>query len=162
MEAWVTHTHNHQTQRINPLSLRVDVAMRGTLGIGANLNELSEAELAEYANYIAFYKRLRPVVQNGLLYRLERLEEFQASVIEYVLPDGSQAVYSEAVRDHQIGSYRPAAPLKGLNASRQYNILNHHQHTVWQMSGYELMTLGLPRAAQTYPGFSRTLHLIQD
>lgn len=162
METWVTHTHNHQTQRVSPLSLRFDVAMRGALGIGSNLNELSEAELVEYASYIAFYKRLRPVVQNSLLYRLERLEEFQASVIEYVLPDGSQAVYSEAVRDHQIGSYRPAALLKGLNASHRYNILNHHQHTVWQMSGYELMTLGLPRAAQTYPGFSRTLLLIQE
>jgi alpha-galactosidase len=162
MESWVTHTHNHQTQRVNPLSLRFDVALRGTLGIGANLNELSESELTEYANYIAFYKRIRPVVQNGRLYRLERLEEFQASVIEYLLPDGTQAVYSEAVRDHQIGSYRPAAPLRGLNASGQYAVVNHLQQTLWHLSGYELMTLGLPRAAQTYPGFSRTLHLIQE
>ena len=73
MEAWVTHEHNHQTGRVLPLSLRFDVAMRGTLGIGTSLNELSEDELAEYARYIAFYKRIRPVVQGGRLFRLQRL-----------------------------------------------------------------------------------------
>lgn len=161
MEAWVTHTHNHQTQRVSPASLRFDVAMRGALGIGSSLNELSEAELAEYATYIAFYKRLRPVVQNGLLYRLERLEEFQASVIEYVLPDGSQAVYSEALRDYAIGGFRPRAPLKGLRNASTYAVINHQQQTLWHFTGYELMTLGLPRATPEYPGSSRTLHLIQ-
>ena len=42
MEAWVTHEHNHLTQRVTPLSLRFDVAMRGVLGIDYSLNELSE------------------------------------------------------------------------------------------------------------------------
>lgn len=161
MEAWVTHTHNHQTQRVSPLGLRFDVAMRGALGIGSSLNELDEAELTEYAHYIAFYKRIRPIIQTGRLYRLERLEEFQASVMEYVLPDGSQAVYSEVLRDYPIGSFRPRAPLKGLRAASTYTVMNHLQQTLWQFTGYELMTLGLPRAAQEYPGFSRTLHLIQ-
>ena len=49
------------------LSLRFDVAMRGGLGIGSSLNELDEAELAEYARYIAFYKRIRHVIQGCAL-----------------------------------------------------------------------------------------------
>lgn len=161
MEAWVTHSHNHQTGRISPLSLRFDVAMRGVLGIGASLNELDEAELAEYAHYIAFYKRLRPIIQGGDLYRLQRLEEFGASVIQYVLPDGREAVYSVAVREHQLGWFRPPAPLKGLNPAAVYGVFDRHQVEVQRASGYELMTQGIRGDAGQGVGFSRTLHIKQ-
>ncbi len=159
MEAWVTHEHSHITQRITSLSLRFDVAMRGALGIGSSLNELSEAELAEYASYIAFYKHIRHVIQNGLLYRLERLEEFQASVVEYVQSDGRAAVYSEVIRDHQIGSFRPSALLKGLIPNAIYTVTDRHGVEVQRASGYELMTLGLPRDLTEHVGYSRTLYL---
>jgi len=159
MEAWVTHEHNHITQRTTPLSLRFDVAMRGALGIGSSLNELSEAALAEYASYIAYYKRIRHVIQEGVLYRLERLEEFQASVIQYVLPNGQEAVYSVVIRDHQVGSFRPAALLKGLNSRAPYVALDRHNHEVHRATGYELMTLGIPRETTEHVGYSRTLHL---
>ncbi len=159
MEAWVTHERSHITQRITSLALRFDVAMRGALGIGSSLNELSEAELAEYASYIAFYKRIRPIIQNGTLYRLERLEEFQASVVEYVQSDGRAAVYSVALRDHQIGSARPVPVLKGLIPDALYSITDRHQREVHRTSGYELMTLGLPRELNEYIGYSQTLHL---
>ena len=135
--------------------------MRGALGIGSSLNELSEAELAEYASYIAFYKRIRHVIQEGVLYRLERLEEFQASVIEYVLPDGREAVYSVALRDHQIGSFRPAAPLKGLLPGATYLVTDRHGHAVHRATGYELMTMGLPRDINEHVGYSRTFYLKQ-
>lgn len=159
MEAWVTHEHSHITQRVTPLSLRFDVAMRGVLGIGSSLNDLSEAELAEYASYIAFYKRIRHVIQDGVQYRLERLEEFQTSVVEYVLSDGREAVYSIAVRDHQIGSVRPPALLKGLIPSAIYTVTDRQGAEVHRASGYELMTLGLPHDLTEHVGYSRTLHL---
>ncbi len=161
MEAWVTHTHNHQTGRISPLSLRFDVAMRGALGIGASLNELDDNELAEYAAYIAFYKRIRHVIQGGDLYRLQRLEEFGASVIQYVLPDGREAVFSVAVREHQLGWFRPPTPLKGLNPAATYAVLNRHEAEVQRASGYELMTQGLPGGAGGGVGYSRTLYVKQ-
>jgi alpha-galactosidase len=159
MEAWVTHEHSHITQRTTPLSLRFDVAMRGVLGIGSSLNELSAEELAEYARYIVFYKRIRHVIQEGRLYRLERLEEFQTSVIEYVLPDGREAVYSIAVRDHQIGSVRPAALLKGLLPSAIYSVTDRDGDEVQRATGYELMTLGLPHDITEHVGYSRTFYL---
>jgi alpha-galactosidase len=159
MEAWVTHERSHITTRVTPLSLRFDVAMRGVLGIGSSLNELGAAELAEYARSIAFYKKIRPVVQGGVLYRLERLEEFQASVIEYVLADGSEAVYSEILRDHQIGSFRPLALLKGLIPGAEYRVTDRDGWEMARLSGYELMTLGLPRSFNEHTGLSRTLHL---
>jgi alpha-galactosidase len=159
MEAWVTHEHSHITQRITSLALRFDVAMRGVLGIGSSLNELSADELAEYARYIAFYKRIRHVIQEGVLYRLERLEEFQASVIEYVLPDGREAVYSIAVRDHLIGSARPAALLKGLIPGATYTVTDRDDDEIHRATGYELMTLGLPHDMTEHVGSSRTLYL---
>ena len=159
MEAWVTHAHNHQTGRISPLSLRFEVAMRGALGIGSSLNELDEAELAEYAAYIAFYKRIRPVVQNGDLYRLQRLEEYGASIVQYVLPDGREAVYSVAVQTYQQGWFRPAAPLKGLHPAATYVALDRHHTELHRVSGYELMTLGWPGQTGGQPGYCCTLHL---
>lgn len=161
MEAWVTHTHNFITQRPAPLNLRFDVAMRGVLGIGSSLNELNEDELAEYAGYIDFYKRIRHIIQEGDLYRLERLEEFGTSVIEYVLPNGSEAVYSVAMFEHQVGSFRPATPLKGLNSRATYVVLDQHNTEFHRATGYELMTLGIPRETSGYSGYSRTLYLQQ-
>ena len=161
MEAWVTHEHNVITQRPAPLELRFDVAMRGVLGIGTSLNELAEEELAIYASYIDFYKRIRHVIQAGDLYRLERLEEFDTSVIEYVLPDGREAVVSITTRDYQVGSFRPGAPLRGLNASATYVVTDRHNAEVHRASGFELMTMGIPSETTGYVGYSRTLYVQQ-
>jgi alpha-galactosidase len=161
MEAWVTHGRNHITRRVTPLSLRFDVAMRGVLGIGSSLNELDEQELAEYARYIDFYKRIRHIIQDGDLYRLQRLEEFGASAIQYLLPDGREAVYSLAVQEHPVGSLRPPAPLVGLHAGATYRLMDRDNHEVHRISGYELMTLGLPQTEQEYPGYSQTFYIRQ-
>lgn len=159
MEAWVTHAHNHITRRAIPLSTRFAVAMRGALGIGSSLHELAEAELAEYATYIRFYKQIRPIIQAGDLYRLQRLEEFGSSAIEYVLPDGREAVYSLVVAKYQVDSFHPVIPLKGLIPAAMYTVSDHHGLELYRLSGYELMTLGIPKETQWYPGFCQTLHI---
>ena len=159
MEAWVTHEKNHQTNRIHELSTRFDVAMRGALGIGANLNELSESELKAYASFIAFYKRIRHIVQGGDLYRLERLEEAGASTIQYVLPDSSEAVYSVAVQSHKLGHFRPMVPLKGLISSASYLVLDRFEKVRYTATGYELMVQGIPGDEDGRSGHSRTLHI---
>ena len=159
MEAWVTHETNHQTGRVLALSTRFDVAMRGALGIGSNLNELEEAVLKDYARYIAFYKKIRHVVQEGDLYRLWRLEEFGATAVLYVLPDGSEAVYSVAVKDHVIGYYRPPALLRGLVAEAVYAVTDLDAYEVARLTGYELMAQGIPGDTFGTTGLSRTLHV---
>lgn len=161
MEAWVTHETNHITQRTTPLALRFDVALRGVLGIGSSLNQLSEAELQQYASFIAFYKRIRPVVQRGRLYRLQRVESDGLSIWQYALPDGQEAVYSQVMERYEVGSVPPAVPLRGLNASATYTVLNQQSAEIHRASGYELLTLGLPKEAIGYPGYSRTLHIKQ-
>ncbi|MCA9928738.1 MAG: alpha-galactosidase, partial [Anaerolineales bacterium] len=159
MEAWVTHRQNHQTGRILETGTRFHVAMRGVLGIGANLNELSERDLKEYRRFIAFYKQIRHVVQTGDLYRLQRLEEFGTSIIQYVLPDGREAVYSAVVVEHKIGQFRPVPPLKQLNSGATYAIFDEHGREVRRMSGYELMTRGIPGHETVGVGYGLTLYL---
>jgi alpha-galactosidase len=159
MEAWVTHEKNHQTNRFHELSTRFDVAMRGALGIGASLNGLDEAELKEYASYIAFYKRIRHIVQGGDLYRLERLEEADASTILYVLPDGCEAVYSVVVHSHKLGQFRRMVPLRGLDPSATYDVLDRFEKVRLTATGYELMVQGIPGDEDGRSGHSRTLHI---
>ncbi len=159
MTAWVTHEKNHQTNRFHELSTRFDVAMRGALGIGASLNGLSDAELKEYVAYIAFYKRIRHIVQGGELYRLERLEEADASTILYVLPDSSEAVYSVVVHSHKLGQFRRMVPLKGLIPSATYEVLDCFEKVRYTATGYELMVQGIPGDEDGRSGHSRTLHI---
>ncbi len=161
MEAWVTHVPNPTTGRILPLGVRFDVAMRGVLGIGTNLNELEQDELEAYARYIAFYKRIRHVVQGGQLYRLQRLEECGASVIAYVLEGGGEAVYSRAVVSAVGTGHRPAVPLVGLNAGGIYSLHDLDDREVQRLSGFELMTLGIPGERRSLPGASQTYYLRQ-
>jgi alpha-galactosidase len=140
MESWVTHEVNHQTGRRSSLDLRFDVAMRGVLGIGSTLDKLPVEEILAYARKIAFYKKIRPVVQTGDLYRLGA----NPSIWEIVLPDGSQAVYSIVVLDHVLGLHRAPARLRGLTADARYRLIDENGRDVARYTGFQLMTLGLP------------------
>jgi hypothetical protein len=82
-------------------------------------------------------------------------------VIEYVLPDGREAVYSVALRDHQIGSFRPAPLLKGLIPGATYVVTDRHDRETHRATGYELMTMGLPHDIIEHVGYSQTLYLKQ-
>ena len=118
--------------------------------------------MEQYASYIAFYKQFRHVVQNGHLYWLERLEECGASAVQYVLPNGREAVFSMALRDYQVGHFRPRPILRGLNGEGVYTAVNRHGAEVLRATGYELMTLGIPREPYEHVGYSRTLYLRQE
>lgn len=142
MEAWVTHATNHQTGRSASLDLRFDVAMRGALGIGSALNELSPEELEAYRRRIAFYKRIRPVVQEGDLYRLKQTPGF--SIWLTVLTDASRAVYSSVVLQHPLGLHPAPMRLQGLEPSAIYALTDAEGADLGCFSGFQLLTLGLP------------------
>ncbi len=162
MCCWVTHERNHQTGRRLELSTRFDVAMRGVLGIGSDLNALDEAELAEYANWIAFYKRIRNVVQNGVCHRLQRLETAGTSIVEYVLSDASEAVVSTVSVERRIAQLVPPARLRGLDPDALYAAFDRDEREYVRARGAELEALGLDPNLGTGrygPGYSRTLWL---
>lgn len=165
MACWVTHERNHQTQRRLPLALRFHVAMRGALGIGSHLAELDEAELDAYARWIAFYKRIRRVVQHGDAYRLQRVEEGGTSIVEYVLPDGSEAVVSSVAVERRVAQVVAPARLRGLAPEAQYVAVDADGNAYARATGAELMCLGFdPNLGIGWygPGYASTVHLTRS
>lgn len=144
MESWVTHATNHQTGMSHSLDLRFDVAMRGNLGIGTALDRLSDEELAIYERKIRFYRRIRPVVQGGRLYRLTSVQEAGCSFWLTVLPDASRAVYSAVVLAQFQGTHFRAPRLLGLDPQACYRVIDEFGEELASYPGWQLMSLGLP------------------
>ena len=74
MECHISEVPNHQVSRREPLETRAAVAMWGNLGLELNLGRMDATEKAALAREIAFYKKVRPLVQFGDLYRLKGLD----------------------------------------------------------------------------------------
>lgn len=144
MECWVTHEKNHQTGRRSTLDLRFDVSMRGALGIGTVLTDLDEEERASYRRKIAFYKQIRPIVQDGDLYRIDVVAKSGASIWLFVSPDRRSAVFSSVVLENPIGRLRGPFVLRGLNPAARYKITDENGVELARSLGGQLMTLGLP------------------
>ena len=70
MAQHVSASPNHQTGRVVPLKFRFDVAMTGRLGMEMQPGTMSKEEREYASKTIAEYKQIRPVVQQGNLYRL--------------------------------------------------------------------------------------------
>ena len=123
MMAWVTDVPNFLDKRSIPLSFRFDVAMTGSLGIGADLSKLSDAELQQSAAYVAFYKSVRPLVQQGSIFRLTpALATAGAWAGESVSADRSAAVVFAFLHSQQFGAPFPSLRLEGLDPEATYMI----------------------------------------
>jgi alpha-galactosidase len=86
--AWVTDSPNLTSGRVSPLRFRFVSAMAGVLGVGGNLVHWSEQELEQACEWIARYKRVRPVIQFGELYRLRAPQEGPGlSAVQYIRDD---------------------------------------------------------------------------
>jgi len=162
MESWVTHEINHQTGGYAPLGLRFDCAMRGALGIGIDIRTLSDTERAEYRERIAFYKRIRPIIQRRPLHRLERLEEAGRSVWQYG-PDADGRVALSILNQHQVfGQFRPPIRLHALAPETRYRVTDWSGTLMGQWTGAHLLAWGYvddDKAGKGTFGHSATLLL---
>ena len=122
MMAWVTDVPSGIDHRTIPLKFRFMVAMTGSLGLGGNLNKYSPEEMQEAARYVSYYKRIRPTVQRGALYRLIAPEGSENSANEYVSSDGRQAVLFAFLHSQQFGAPFPTVFLRGLSADAIYKV----------------------------------------
>jgi alpha-galactosidase len=122
MMAWVTDVPSGIDRRVVPLKFRFMVAMTGSLGLGGNLNKYSPEEMQEAAKYVAYYKRIRPTVQQGALYRLIAPEGSEYSANEYVSSDGRQAVLFAFLHSQQFGAPFPTVTLRGLAEDAVYKV----------------------------------------
>ncbi len=122
MMAWVTDVPSGIDKRTVPLKFRFLVAETGSLGLGVNLNKYTPQEMQEAAAYVAFYKRIRPTVQRGSLYRLIAPEGSESSAVEYVANDGRQAVVFAFLHSQQFGTPFPTVFLRGLEPDAMYKV----------------------------------------
>lgn len=70
MASHVSAGRNHQTGRVTPLKFRFDVAMSARLGMEMQPKDMTPEEYEFARKAITTYKKIRPLVQQGDLYRL--------------------------------------------------------------------------------------------
>ncbi|MFF1322930.1 alpha-galactosidase [Streptomyces chartreusis] len=121
MAAWVTDSPNAMlNHRASSLRFRFVSAMAGVLGVGGDLAQWTEEELAEAGEWVALYKEIRPLVQRGDLYRL-RPPRGGLSAVQYVL--GDETVVLAWLQAQSYGEPLPALRLRGLDPAAAYECL---------------------------------------
>lgn len=119
----VTVVPNHQTKRVTPLKYRFDVAMSVRLGLELDPKKMSPEDLAFAKECIGAYKRIRPTVQQGELYRLVSPYGNTYASLMYVAADGSEAVvFLWGLNRGPKKDFVPPLRLDGLEGDAKYSI----------------------------------------
>ena len=119
----VTAVPNHQTGRDASLKYRFDVAMSGRLGFELHPKNMTPQEIAFAKRGVEAYKRLRPVVQGGDLYRLVSPYETDRAALLFVSPDRRRAAVMVYGLGRRCNDGRAAAMrLPGLNPALRYRV----------------------------------------
>lgn len=124
MASHVTVSPNHQTQRETPLKFRFDVAMSARFGFELQPQKLTDAEVEFCKKGVEEYKRIRPVVQFGDLYRLRSPYESETPALMYVHNDGGKqhAVVFTYVLNKLYADSAAPVKLKGLKRDKTYSV----------------------------------------
>lgn len=124
MAAHVSASPNHQTGRRVPLKFRFDVAESGRLGVEMKPSDFNADETRFAQQAIADYKRLRPIIQLGDLYRLRSPyeQDGMAAASMYVSANKQQAVLFAYKLKHYVGHNIAPIRLQGLDANKRYRI----------------------------------------
>ena len=94
--------------------------MAGSLGIGGDLSRWTSQEREEARGFIGMYKRVRPTIQNGLLYRLRSPRVGSVAASQYIARDGSEVVVFAWGHSQQFGETQVSLPLRGLEKEAHY------------------------------------------
>lgn len=123
MGSHISVVPNHTTHRSVPLKFRADVAMTGRLGLELQPKYMSAEEMEFCRKAIATYKSIRPIVQQGDLYRLlSPYDRKGEAALMYVAPDKERAVFYSFVLDGDYGTVTPRVKMAGLDPSRNYRV----------------------------------------
>jgi alpha-galactosidase len=123
MACHISASPNHQTHRIVPLKYRIDVAMSGRLGIEIQPKNMTDDEKALCRQAISEYKQIRPIVQQGDIYRLLSPYDHQGvASLMYVTPEKDQAVFYWWRLEQFLNNHFPMVKMAGLDPSKQYRI----------------------------------------
>ena len=121
MACHVTESPNHHTRRRTPLKYRFDVAMTGRMGFELHPNKLSKDEIAFAKAAVADYKRIRPIVQRGDLYRFVSPYGGRCSALAYASEDKRGAVLFALGLDRNA-TIEETLKLRGLDPAAEYEV----------------------------------------
>lgn len=123
MASHISASPNHQTGRVIPLKFRADVAMSGRLGMEIQPKNMSDADKAQCRRAIADYKRVRPIIQFGDIYRLlSPYDDKGVASLMYVTPDKARAVFFWWKLRHMVNDHLPRVTFAGLDPARSYRV----------------------------------------
>lgn len=139
MRAWVTDCPNFISARMIPLKFRFHSAMMGSLGIGCNVLKFTEEDTATAKEMIREYKEIRPIVQEGIFYRLENPSANDYAVYEYQKEE--KGLIFAFLAQGKIGHRSTTVRFRGLEADAVYTVLLENGEL--KKSGAYLMQHGL-------------------
>lgn len=140
MRAWVTDVNWYN--RNTPLEFRFNIAMRGVLSLGGNLNNYSDEDIALCRKYVDFYKGIRKNVQFGSLYRLLDIDKDEISAEIYVDEDKENAVLFVATVNTRCMKKTVPLYFEGLDDDKRYAF--EFDGKKYEKSGAYLKNAGIP------------------
>ena len=122
MAAHINHCPYWNTgKRVIPVKFRCDVAMSGRLGIELQPKDMTNEERQQCTTCFADYKRLRPIVQTGDLYRLiSPYDRKGMAALMYSLK--GEAVLFVYKTENFCDQLLPRLRLAGLNPDKTYTL----------------------------------------
>lgn len=116
-------SHVTRSGRAVPFKYRVDVSFSGRFGFEMQPKHMSPRELEFARNAVKEYHRIRPVVQQGDLYRLVSPFEHDYSALMYVDEAKSRAVVClYGLSRDMRKNYPPPLRLQGLDPNKRYRL----------------------------------------
>lgn len=141
MSAHVSACPNEVTGRTVPLGARGTVAMAGgAFGYELDLMELNDRACELIKSQVATYRKIEPLVREGLYYRLSVPEEDDVCAWEFAAEDGSEALVCAVVT--RVDGYGVAHYVRprGLTPGAFYRMTSNGS----VFSADALMDMGLP------------------
>ncbi|MET0261589.1 MAG: alpha-galactosidase [Rariglobus sp.] len=140
--AHVSAVPNHQVGRNTPFRTRGDVAFTGAFGYELDLGALTDDEKAEVKRQTAFYKKVRPLLISGDLYRLKNPFTSQETAWMIVAADASEALVTHVTTLAEPNAPLRSLKLRGLDLKKTYRVRLGDAETL--IAGDVLHHLGLP------------------
>lgn len=123
MASHISAAPNHQTFRTVPLKYRIDVAMSGRLGMEIQPKNMTDEEKELCRKAIADYKKIRPVVQLGDIYRLvSPYDHLGVASLMYTSPEKDKAVFYWWKTEHFVNQHLLRVTMAGLHPDKTYRI----------------------------------------
>ena len=123
MASHISATPNHTVFRTTSLKYRVDVASSARLGMEIQPKNMTEAEKDFCRRAIADYKRIRPVVQFGELYRLvSPYDDKGYASLMYTSEAKDRAVFYWWKIANFYDEHFPRVRMAGLDPDRRYKV----------------------------------------